>query len=80
MAFVKSANFTRWLGTVLALTLITAGSTWVIQGQTGSRIRILARGAGATMLEGGSGARCDSGSTAACAGAPVCATPRKPAA
>jgi hypothetical protein len=55
MAFVKSVNFTRWLGAILTLTLITAGSTWVIQGQTGSRIRILARGAGATMLEGGSG-------------------------
>jgi len=34
---------------------MASGSWWVIQGQTGSRIRILARGAGATMLEGGSG-------------------------
>ncbi|HUQ93897.1 MAG TPA: hypothetical protein VM120_19620 [Bryobacteraceae bacterium] len=55
MTLLKPASFVRWLGAVLTLTLITAASTWVIQGQTGPRTRILARGAGTTMLEGGSG-------------------------
>ncbi len=56
MTSLTHPNSTRWLGALLALALITAGSTWLIQGQTpGSRTRILARGAGTTMLEDGSG-------------------------
>lgn len=46
----------RWFGGFLAVTLIAVGSNWLVQGQTpGSRIRVIARGAGITMLEGGSG-------------------------
>ena len=58
MTSVKPMNVTRWLGAFLGLGLLAATTTWVIHGQTqpGSRIRILARGAGTTMLEGGSGA------------------------
>jgi len=45
----------RWITSCLALALV-AGSAWVTLGQTqGSRTRLLARGAGTTMLEGGSG-------------------------
>ena len=46
----------RWFGGFLAVVLIAVGSNWLLKGQTpGSRIRVIARGAGITMLEGGSG-------------------------
>lgn len=47
----------RWLGLFTFFAFLAAGSWWVTpaQVQPGSRIRILARGAGTTMLEGGSG-------------------------
>lgn len=45
------------MGLTAVFALLAAGSWWVIPAQTqsGSRVRILARGGGITMLEGGSG-------------------------
>ena len=57
MTLPTPASSTRWLGGFLAIALIAVGSNWLLHGQTpGSRTRLLARGAGITMLEGGSGA------------------------
>ena len=55
MISLRPSKSTRWLGTFLALAFM-AGSTWIIRGQSPSAgIKLLARGAGVTMLEGGSG-------------------------
>ena len=45
----------RQVGSLLAVALLTGGFAWVATGQTEPRFRLLARGAGTTMLEGGAG-------------------------